>query len=342
MSGHAPKPQATFFDHVKELRRRLTWSAVIFMLGGGLGYLYHQPIINFLKRPLYGPLYYDSPAGNFNLIMEVCLLVGLFFALPVLIYNIVRFIEPALAKLLKRRHLSLVTLMGFVLAAMGAVFAYVIVLPMSLHFFQGFKVDGVKALISASSYLNFVIKCLISFMIIFQLPLLILFINFVKPLPPKRLLKYEKYVIVGSLVVAVILPFTYDPITQFVIALPIILLYNMSIVLVWGVNRTPKRHRTHRKTVAKETPPIVFQQHIPKPTALSVNVKPMPKPQPVIISDMVRRPVAQHHARGRVSRPVQPPATRKHYPRKPVQGIISDVFVGRGQRQTNYLAPRPQ
>jgi hypothetical protein len=118
------------------------------------------------------------------------------------------------------------------LAIAGAAFAFYVILPGSLQFFAGFQVKGLSALISADSYLNFVTSIIITFVIMFQLPLLIGFIDKVKPLQPRNLLKYEKWVVVGSLVVAILAPFTYDFVTSILIAVPIIVLYNLSILMV--------------------------------------------------------------------------------------------------------------
>lgn len=230
----------TFSHHISELRTRLIWPVLALMVGAGVGYSLHKTLIALLRQPLNQALYYSSPAGNFNFIMKVSLIIGIALALPVLVYNVVRFIEPVFAAKVKQLNVYIVTLFSLVLAIMGSLFAFYVVVPMSLHFFLGFNVDGIKPLLAASDYLNFVLNCIITFLIVFQLPLLILFINSITPLPPKKLLKLEKYVIVGSLAIALVLPFSYDPLTQFLIALPIIGLYNLSLLLVWIVNRKTK------------------------------------------------------------------------------------------------------
>ncbi|MEO8785141.1 MAG: twin-arginine translocase subunit TatC [Candidatus Saccharimonadales bacterium] len=269
MSRATPDVQMTFLEHVHELRRRLMWPALAFIVAGTLGYLFHVAIIEFLQRPLHQTLYYTTPAGNFNFIMKVCAIFGITVAIPLLIYNLVSFLEPAINKMLKRRSITTVALMSLVLGVAGAVFAYYVVVPMSLQFFFGFKIKGISPLISADDYLNFILTCIMSFILMFQLPLLILFINHIKPLQPKKLLKYERHVIVGSLVIALVLPFTYDPLTQFLIAAPIIILFNLSVALVWLVNR--KQLKIERKLAqsARRVAPVVqpvINTDKPKPT----------------------------------------------------------------------------
>src|SRR5207249_925539 len=139
--------------------------------------------------------YYQNVAGNFTLIMKICVITGLIVAIPAMIYNIIRFVEPAFSKRIGRHSVVLVSLLALVLGISGAAFAMYVIVPMSLHFFQGFQIDGIKPLLSANEYLNFVLNAVTSSVIMFQIPLIVLFIDFIRPIPPKKLLKYEKYII---------------------------------------------------------------------------------------------------------------------------------------------------
>src|SRR5258708_5928747 len=223
----------TFLDHVHELRIRLFVSVLFFIAGGGIAYAVNVPILHVLQHPFNQTLYYTTPAGAFNLVMKISILGGVVLVLPALVYNIIAFVQPAMKKRLSKGELRFMTALSLVLAIGGALFAYIMIVPMSLKFFGSFNVAGFKSLISATDYVNFVVNCLLAFVIIFQLPLAMLFLDRIKPLPPKRLWKNEKFVVLGSLIVAFELPFTYDPATQFIIAVPIILLYNLSIFFIF-------------------------------------------------------------------------------------------------------------
>jgi sec-independent protein translocase protein TatC len=238
-----------------------------------------------LKAPLHETLYYNTPAGGFNFIMKVCFMLGITLAVPALIYNVISFIEPAVEKKITRKIIIMVTLLSLTLGLAGAAFAYFSVLPMSLRFFQGVNVPGVKPLISADEYLNFALACIMTFILLFQIPLLLLFINSIKPMSPRKLLKYEKYVVIGSLALALVLPFTYDPLTQFLIAIPIIVLYNLSVVFVWLANREKRSARKQRLAAAvpaKEPRPLV-----PAP----VMVQPAQAVKPTAIHQTFMEPV---------------------------------------------------
>lgn len=222
----------TFYDHVRELRTRLFASVIALAASGAVVYCFYSQILALLGAPLGAPLYYNSPAGSFSFIMKICFMGALIITIPVIVYNLIMFARPAFAETVPKKRVYLTTLSSTILAASGAAFAYCIILPGSLKFFAGFQVSGLHALISADNYLGFVTNIIITFIIVFQLPLLITFMDSVKPLPPSKLLKNEKWVILGSLIIALIVPFTYDIITSLFIALPIIVLYNISIIAV--------------------------------------------------------------------------------------------------------------
>jgi sec-independent protein translocase protein TatC len=235
--------QMKFLDHVHEARRRLLWVVISFILSGTAAYILRSKIIAVLQRPLGSSLYYTSPAGGFNFVMEAAFLVAVFITLPVIIYQIVRFVEPALP--VKIKNIVLAKLIGssIILAILGAAFAFYILLPQSLHFFSSYASSSIKPLISTGEYLDFVAGMIITFAIVFQIPLFLLFINRIKPLNPRKILRYQKIVIIGSFVIAVILPFTYSPISQFIVVIPIIFLYYISVLLLAIVN-----HKSKQKT----------------------------------------------------------------------------------------------
>ena len=244
-----------FIGHVHELRRRLSWTAMAFIAAGTVAYFYRKPLVNFIAKPLGQPLFYSAPSGSFEFVMQVCLAIGIVVALPVIVYNLIRFIEPAFErKRMSRKMIGLIIAMSFGLSCFGLWFAFDHVLPMSLHFFSEFAFGPIKPLISTSEYFNFVIGSAVTFAIIFQLPLLLLTFNTIDRFPPGKLRKYRRHVIVGSLAVALVLPFTYDPITQFVVALPIIMLYEVSIIAIWAVNRHAYKERNTSQITAKAKP----------------------------------------------------------------------------------------
>jgi sec-independent protein translocase protein TatC len=209
--------------------------------------LFYEPILAWLQSPLATDLYYTTPAGGFNFVMKVAAMTGIALALPVLTYQLIAFIWPAMPKAFSVRRVITYTALSVLLALVGAAFAFYVILPGALHFFTGFQVDGLSALIAADSYLSFVTNVLITFMVVFQIPLLLVIIDRITPIDPKKLLKAEKYVVLGGLVVSFFVPFALDLTTSLLIALPIVLLYTVAIVIVvW-------RHKLQASARTKQT-----------------------------------------------------------------------------------------
>lgn len=228
-----------FIEHVQEVRRRLIWSSVALLIGGGVGYSLYERLLDLIQRPLGQTLYYTSPTGGFNFAFKICIVFGLIFALPVMSFHMFKFLEPVTTK--ESRHSILkYVLWSVILAYAGVMFGYYISLPAALNFLTQFGGENIQSLITANEYFSFALAYVAGFALLFQLPLLILFVNRVTPLKPSGMFKAQKYVILGSFIVAAILTPTPDPINQLLMALPIILLYQVSIIVIWVANRSRK------------------------------------------------------------------------------------------------------
>lgn len=230
---------------------------LVIAVSATLGYVFRDQITQLLQQPLGKPLFYSSPAGSFNFVMKISFMLGAFVALPVLVYQLIRFVEPALPVPIKKSLITKIVGASFGLALVGSAFGFYVIIPQSLHFFFGYSNNTIQPLISATEYLSYVTNILLTFALMFQIPLIILFINRIKPIKPGKLLKYQRHVIVAAFLIAVLLPFTYDPITQFIIAVPIVFLYYFSVFLLWTTNR-----RFKSKSVAI---PETFQPPVTTP-----------------------------------------------------------------------------
>lgn len=295
------------YQHVQELRGRLSWCAMVLVAGGIAGYVFRSPIIGVLQHPLGQDLFYTSPTGSFEFVMRICMLVGFLFAVPTIIYHLLRFIEPALPGILSRRLIATVIAASFALMTAGVAFGYFVSLPTALHFFNHVGEGDLKALITADQYFTFVVSYLGIFAAVFQLPLLLLFINRIKPLGPGTLGKYRKYVIVASFVLALLTPTTPDPLSQAILALPVIALYEISIWLVWLTN--VRRRQRAKSQVAVESVATVEAAAPSQPRLKPATRVARPALAPIQASPAPHRPV---HA---AARPFQP--TRMPSPPRP-------------------------
>lgn len=229
-----------FLAHIHELQIRLTWGVLAVVVCGIAAYAVHDQLLAIIQKPLGQTLYYTSPTGGFSFIFKLCAVAGIVVALPVLLYQLFKFLGP----LLGRAHKLLITafvLWSINLAYAGVLFAYLFSLPAALHFLAKFGGDSIQSLITADEYFNFALAYLAGFAILFQLPLIILFINKIKPLKPRKMLGAQRYIILVSFIIAAILTPTPDPINQAIMAVPVVLLYQVSIVFVWAVNRQDRQ-----------------------------------------------------------------------------------------------------
>lgn len=147
-------------------------------------------------------------------------------------------------------HLSGSRILAFVLwsvdlALAGVMFAYFVSFPSALAFLYDFAPETVSALITVDEYIRFAVIYIGGFALMFQLPLLILLINSGRPMPPRKLLKSQKYIVLGSFIAAALITPTPDPINQMMLALPPILLFYTSVLIIafqnWRTARREKR-----------------------------------------------------------------------------------------------------
>jgi sec-independent protein translocase protein TatC len=124
-------------------------------------------VITFLQRPLHEQLYYTSPTASFEFVMQVCLLCGFLSALPMFLYNTLRFIEPAFERCFSRQLLLTVIGSSLLLAAAGLTFGYYLTLPFALKFFSSVGTSSLHPLITVNEYFSFVVGYLATFAIVF-------------------------------------------------------------------------------------------------------------------------------------------------------------------------------
>ncbi len=232
----------TFLEHVHELQVRLTWVAVAFLLASAAAYPFFDQIVAVLVKPLgtKHQLVYLTPAGAFGFIMQVCMYVGFIAALPVIIYQIYQFIMPAMQRV-ERKKVVLYTSLSFILALVGVSFAYFVVLPGALYFLTGLNLYHINPMLTIDSYLSFVMAYIITGALLFQLPLVLLLIDSVTPLKPSKLMGLQGHVILAAFIIAAIASPTPDVVNQTLLAMPIVIMYQFGVVLVWLKSRARKQ-----------------------------------------------------------------------------------------------------
>lgn len=240
-----------FLSHVQELRTRLFWVAIVVVAGTFAGYVFYEQLLNIATAPLGQKLYFTKPGGGLELLIKICLLVGSLAGLPVLLYQLFNFLSPLLERT-TRHFITWLSVFSVFLMASGVLFGYFVALPAALHFLLEFSTQEIQALITTDSYLSFILAYMAVSAIMFQLPIILLFFDRIKPLKPSALFAKQHWVILGSFIMAAIVTPTVDPINQCIIALPVILLYNLSVVFLTLFGRHRQSVKIQKKIDARK------------------------------------------------------------------------------------------
>src|SRR2546421_8023050 len=180
-------PKLPFIEHLLELRKRLFYVAVSVILWGAAAYFVQQRIVAALLKPAaHQQFIYTSVGGGIDFLFRVCMYTGLVFSIPVIVYHLLRYLQPLIKKDAVR-FIAWGSVASGVLALAGMAFGYFLGLPAALHFLlHQFTSGQIHPLLTIQSYMSFVTLYMLGSALLFQLPLVLLLINRVKPLKPKK------------------------------------------------------------------------------------------------------------------------------------------------------------
>jgi len=223
-----------FTEHLTELRDRLVRCFIAVGVGFVGAYYYKEKLFNILMAPLVKAMgdnqrmiFTGLPEAFFTY-LKVALLTGIIVATPVLFYQFWMFVSPGLYRQ-EKKFLIPVVLLSIIFFTLGACFGYFIVFPYGFKFFLGFSTDIIQAMPSMKEYLSFASKMLLAFGFVFELPLVITFMSRMGLVTVEFLCKNRKYaMLIFFTAAAVITP--PDVITQIMMAIPLMILYEISIV----------------------------------------------------------------------------------------------------------------
>jgi sec-independent protein translocase protein TatC len=221
--------------HLQELRKRLVLSFIAVGLGFALCYAFAETLFNVLSAPLLkimpsgGSLIFISVAEAFFTYMKVAFIGGLILASPFVLYQIWAFVAPGLYRHEKRYVIPFV-LAGSFFFAVGIAFGYYLAIPVGFKFLLGYATDLIKPMPSMKEYLSFSIKFLLAFGVVFEFPVVLVFLARIGVVRAETLAKKRKYAILLIFIFAAILT-PPDIVSQVLMALPLIGLYELSILL---------------------------------------------------------------------------------------------------------------
>jgi sec-independent protein translocase protein TatC len=235
-----------FEEHLEELRRRLFRCLISVFLGTILCYVFINRIVEVLRRPLGDyKLVILAPNEAFMAYLKLSLYCGIIVAVPVIFYQMWRFVSIALFPKEKRIVLTYLPL-SLLLFFIGASFAYFFALPIGLKFLLTFPSPEahIEPMLSLSKYIGFVGMFLLGFGAVFQLPLIVLILANVGIVSPRWLAKKRRHVILAIFIIAAIVT-PPDVVTQCLMAIPLVILYEISIWLARIFVRRKEKEEEH-------------------------------------------------------------------------------------------------
>ena len=223
--------------HLIELRKRLTWSVAAVLVCTAIAFVFHQQVLTFLMKPAQG--FTDMPTGKpiytemtefIGVAMKVSLLAGIFMSLPFVLYQIVMFVAPGLSGT-EKRYLYLLLPGSFLAFVAGAAFGYRVLFPPAVKFLLSFGSDVATPYIRIGNYTSLMITLLFWMGIVFETPVVTFFLSKIGVVTSQFLARQRRYAVVVAFVLGAVITPTFDPINQTLVALPIIVMYELGIWL---------------------------------------------------------------------------------------------------------------
>lgn len=301
--AHLVGRKQPFKEHLLELRRRLYIVAASVLVFSTATYFVQMHLVNALLRPANGQNFiYTSPGGGLDFLFRVCLYSGFILSTPVVVYQFLKFIDPLIRRT-SSRFITLASLACGGLALCGVAFGYFLGLPAALEFLlHQFTTVQIKPLVTVQSYLGFVMAFLLGSALLFQMPLILLLINRIKPLRPSKLLSmhYQRWVIVSAFILAALMNPSPNPVSLLIIALPFIGAYYVGIIVVAVANK-PRYKAKVRRLLEQDAERHITRQSQPRSitTLEELNLVPVTSHSP-------SQPVSRRPANNRTQRLAQP------------------------------------
>lgn len=226
-----------FLIHLNELRSRSIKALSVFLLAAVVCFTFADQVLHWLLKPA-GHLVFTKPSGAFAAVMTVSLVMAAVITSPFTIYQLWAFVGKAL-KPQERNFVHIVGPLSVIFFLAGAAFAFYITVPMAYKFLMSFASADLEPMITVDSYLSFLGSMLLAFGVAFQLPLILGFFAKIGIATPEFLRQKRRHAIVTILIVSAILT-PPDVISQCLLAVPLIILYELGIVIV----RYVYKHKT--------------------------------------------------------------------------------------------------
>jgi Tat protein translocase TatC len=224
-----------FLDHLEELRWRILRSlaALVVGFGAGLWLVQRFQLVNLLKQPIApyltgagGKLIVTSPTEPVMIVFKLGFIVGLVLASPVVLWQVWAFLAPALYAR-EKRALIPALFVGLLLFLIGAVLAYLFVVPQALRVLFSFQTEAIQPFITYDNYFDFVLQVVLALGLSFELPLVIIILAWLEVLGPVELARFRRYAVVGAFAAGAVLSPGTDLVSMIMMTIPLLLLYEV-------------------------------------------------------------------------------------------------------------------
>lgn len=240
-------------EHLEELRTRLISALIAIGACSVVGYFFSGSLIGFLTQPARNYVthfYFFEPGTAFMIRLKLAFFAGLFLSSPVIFYQIWLFMAPGLYEA-ERRIVLPVVLISNALFLVGAAFAYYLIIPAGIGFLMNFQTETLRPLIDINDYLGFATALLIAVGIVFNFPVFLIGLTKLHVVKIETLKKSRKAVVVIAFVLGAMITPSDVVVTQFLLSIPIVLLYEISIFLAALIEKWEHKKGATRRSLTK-------------------------------------------------------------------------------------------
>ena len=241
--------ELTLTDHLRELRRRVLICVVAVLAGSVVSFAFYEQIIEYLSRPAYNlkggsgiELVFIEVTELLTTAVKVSFVAGFVLALPVILHQVVMFIAPGLTGR-ERRYLYLFMPCALIAFVAGVAFAYFVLTPPALRFLLGFS-DVATPLIRISNFVNLMVRLLFWMGVAFETPLIMFMLAQLGIVTAQQLSRFRRYWVVVAFILAAIITPTFDPVNQALVAGPLLVLYELGVLLARVAGRNRRKAET--------------------------------------------------------------------------------------------------
>ncbi len=229
----------TLVEHLEELRTRIIISLFAWVVCSVAAYYFTPQILSLFTTFISTKLVFTNPTEGFFTYLKISMVTGLFASLPIILHQVLLFVFPGLEKNEKKWIRRLVPF-SMLLFLGGVLFAYFVLIPVTMRFFMSFATKDLVPMITIGGFISYVLTLIILTGLMFQTPLVVFFLALIGLVDSRFLREKRRYVIVLIFIIAAVATPTPDSFTQIIVSIPLIVLYEISILFVRLVERKRK------------------------------------------------------------------------------------------------------